>query len=138
MKHKENFGYDTLLLNWSMPVGKNGLEPHLICCEARRATPVEVNSRPAACLTSFVTSGRVYRTLHLFSNQKTENFREDSDPRAAQEAKRENPVAHSVESWRTRVHPAVSQNRSHTHGHFVRFRELRGQNYRLCYYSNRC
>lgn len=55
-------GYSTLMLKWCTPAAaKSGnYDQTAPTNSAHRATPVEVNSRPSACLTSFVLSGKFF------------------------------------------------------------------------------
>lgn len=53
---REGFTYDTISLKWCTP-RTNAVELHY-CTTAFRFTSVDVNSRPASCLTNFLLSGR--------------------------------------------------------------------------------
>ncbi|CAG2173838.1 unnamed protein product [Oppiella nova] len=53
---REGFSYDTITLKWCTP-RTNAVELHY-CTTAHRITSVDVNSRPASCLTNFLLSGR--------------------------------------------------------------------------------
>ena len=53
---REGFSYDTISLKWCTP-RTNAVELHY-CTTAHRFTSVDVNSRPASCLTNFLLSGR--------------------------------------------------------------------------------
>ena len=53
---REGFTYDTISLKWCTP-RTNAVELHY-CTTAYRFTSVDVNSRPASCLTNFLLSGR--------------------------------------------------------------------------------
>lgn len=55
-------GYNTFTLKWCTPAAKSGTGGDQIYAThaACRCTPVEVNSRPSACLTSFLLAGKVF------------------------------------------------------------------------------
>lgn len=54
---KEGCNYETVTLKWCTPRNNNGADLHN-CTTLHRITPAEVNSRPSACLITFLLNGR--------------------------------------------------------------------------------
>lgn len=55
---KEGADYETIKLKWCTPRANNNLPDIHSCTTIHRITPVEINSRPSACLITFLLNGR--------------------------------------------------------------------------------
>lgn len=55
---KEGADYETIKLKWCTPRANNNLPDIHSCTTLHRITPVEINSRPSACLITFLLNGR--------------------------------------------------------------------------------
>lgn len=55
---KEGADYETIKLKWCTPRANNNLPDIHSCTTLHRITPVDINSRPSACLITFLLNGR--------------------------------------------------------------------------------
>ncbi|XP_050529358.1 integrator complex subunit 13 [Daktulosphaira vitifoliae] len=55
---KEEADYETIKLKWCTPRANNNLPDIHSCTTLHRITPVDINSRPSACLITFLLNGR--------------------------------------------------------------------------------
>lgn len=55
---KEGTDYETIKLKWCTPRANNNLPDIHSCTTLHRITPVDINSRPSACLITFLLNGR--------------------------------------------------------------------------------
>lgn len=55
---KEGMDYETIKLKWCTPRANNNLPDIHSCTTLHKITPVDINSRPSACLITFLLNGR--------------------------------------------------------------------------------